>query len=171
MRVKHIMQGRFMNHPLHPALVHLPIGAWLVSPMFDVLSRSRKKDGFLGNAFVPASYYAILIGVLAAVPTAAAGLAEYVDVPRASKPKRVATAHMVLNVALLSGYAAQLFVRDRDAVKIKRRMIAWNLVQAAALGYSGYLGGLLSYNYRVGERTEPLVGVPASVEETVKLAA
>jgi len=34
MGVKELLQGRWMNHPLHPALAHIPTGLWPAALVF-----------------------------------------------------------------------------------------------------------------------------------------
>ena len=34
---KDVLHGKWLGHPLHPALVSLPIGAWTLAFLFDVM--------------------------------------------------------------------------------------------------------------------------------------
>ena len=36
-RFKTLLHGTWMGHPLHPAITDVPIGAWLLAGLFDVL--------------------------------------------------------------------------------------------------------------------------------------
>ena len=38
--LKGLLQGKWLGHPLHPALVHLPTALWPAALLFDLLSRT-----------------------------------------------------------------------------------------------------------------------------------
>jgi uncharacterized membrane protein len=35
--IKSFLQGKWLGHPLHPALVHIPVGAWTAALIFDLI--------------------------------------------------------------------------------------------------------------------------------------
>jgi uncharacterized membrane protein len=41
MAVKDFFQGKWLGHPLHPAIVHVPTGLWPAALVFDLLSHLR----------------------------------------------------------------------------------------------------------------------------------
>lgn len=141
-----------MAHPLHPALVHFPIGFWTASLVFDILSVLRVET-VTANYFVMMSWYCILFGVIAALPTAITGVAEFVTIPRSTKAQVLALGHMTLNVLLLAAYIVQLSLRNTDALQVSTPALLANGFSFVMLGVSGYLGGKLAYEYRIGSRT------------------
>jgi uncharacterized membrane protein len=150
--VKQTIQGKGLAHPIHPALVHLPIGFWFASLIFDVLSKAQDNP-VSGNLWVNAAWYLILFGVIAAVPAAISGLAEFVDLPQSTRVQRIALTHMILNVLIIVGYIVHLFIRDTSAVAVSNATLFFNIGLIGLLSYSGYLGGKLAYLYAVGTRT------------------
>jgi uncharacterized membrane protein len=56
------LAGRY-GHPLHPALVAVPIGAWVTSFVFDVASHLDSDPGFLAHG----ARWLIAIGVIGLV--------------------------------------------------------------------------------------------------------
>lgn len=139
-----------MSHPLHPAMVHVPIGLWIGALVFDLCSRFAHDA--TGPFFVMASFYSILLGVLVAVPTAVTGLAEFTDIPHGSRARRLARLHMGMNLALVVGYVAQLILRDPSRSVVETWIFLLNIMQALGLGFSGYLGGRLVFEQHVGIR-------------------
>lgn len=149
--LKDFLQGRFMNHPLHPMTVHLPIGLWVASVVFDLAFFASGT-----TAFATASYYCIGLGLVITLVSVPTGLAEYVDIPAQSLPKAIATTHLILN-----GVTAVLFL---VTFIMRRRMeggpsmgVTWgqfivSLVATSTLAYSGYLGGRLVYEFGLGHR-------------------
>jgi uncharacterized membrane protein len=151
MALKNVLQGGRLGHPLHPAFVHLPIGFWVGSLIFDVLSQAQS-DPVYGNFFVIAAWYLVVFGVVAALPTALTGLAEFVDLPQSTRVQRIGLTHMILNVLVTVGYLIQIFVRDTGLVKTTGGILLFNLVLLVVLSYSGYLGGTMAFRYAVGGR-------------------
>jgi uncharacterized membrane protein len=151
--LKSILQGRFMNHPMHPMLVHLPIGLWIVSFIFDICFLSTAN-----GVFAQASWYCMLIGLIGAGLSAVAGLAEYVDIPRNSLPRRVATSHMVINLVVTALFLVDLLIRYRMTAGVPtlvtRGQFFLSLLSVFLLSISGYLGGLLVYNYGIGYKPQ-----------------
>src|SRR5690349_5936897 len=78
-RVKNWLNGVWLGHALHPALTDVPIGAWCAGAMLDLVGASREADA------------AMTVGVLAAVPTALAGAADWADA--SEEPRRIGLIH------------------------------------------------------------------------------
>ena len=93
--LKNILQGKWLGHPLHPAIVHLPAGLWPAALLFDVLSCWMEWGG---NPLVRTSFACIaggLIAVTIAVPT---GLSEWVEIKPGRPARRIGIYHLILNV-------------------------------------------------------------------------
>jgi nitrite reductase/ring-hydroxylating ferredoxin subunit/uncharacterized membrane protein len=134
--VKDLLSGTWLGHPLHPMLIVLPLGSWASATVLDLVGgrRSRKAaDRLVG------------IGVLAAAPTAAAGLSDWADT--VGKARRVGVFHALFNYLAVTLYALSWWNRRRGR---RARGVAQGLMGFAAVGVSGYLGGHLSYNKGVG---------------------
>lgn len=151
--LKQLLQGRFMNHPLHPFLVHLPVGLWIASLIFDI--------GFKVNGntnFAVTSFYCLLFGLIGALLAVPAGLADYVDIPENTMPKRIATTHFMMNGGIIILVAINLFLRYRLQFGVPGYItvpqLALSVFTIIALSVSGYLGGLLVYRYGIGSRRE-----------------
>ena len=64
--------GRWLGHPLHPALSDLPIGFWAGSALLDLTDRDPAPEGGLDPAGVFTA-----AGIAAAVATAATGVVDW----------------------------------------------------------------------------------------------
>jgi uncharacterized membrane protein len=159
--LRSILEGRFMNHPLHPILTHFPIGFWTGSFVFDVLFFFSAR-----GVFATASYYCILFGLIGAAFAVPAGFADYLEIPKNSVPKRIASTHLVINSVISLFYIANIYSRYRlenmAPDYITRGQFILSIFSLLLLGISGYLGGLLIYSYGIGykpqlrnERHEP----------------
>src|SRR3954454_14663134 len=74
--LKDFLHGKGLGHPLHPALIDLPLGAWSLAAIFDglELARGAKKAG--------AADTAIKIGLAGAAAAAIAGLTDWSETDR-----------------------------------------------------------------------------------------
>jgi uncharacterized membrane protein len=144
---KNVLQGKgFLSHPIHVAIVHFPLGLWEGGAVFDWMSQRSE-----WQKLSEAGYYANLLGIISAVPTALTGLAEWSDIPREHPAWKVATTHAVLNDAAL-GLALYNWWsrRNRRGHAPDRTNLIIDTALAGTLGISAWLGGLLVYDYGYG---------------------
>ncbi len=134
--VRDLLSGAVLGHPLHPLLTDVPIGAWTMAGLLDLVG---------GRAAAPAADVLVATGVAAAVPTAATGLHDWSDTRGA--PRRVGLVHAAANSAALGLYTASLLARLRGRRTAGK---ALGLAGLGALTAGGYLGGHLSYVEGVG---------------------
>ncbi|HUP57284.1 MAG TPA: DUF2231 domain-containing protein [Bdellovibrionota bacterium] len=165
--IKEILQGRFLRHPLHPMLVHMPVALWPLSLVSDIISMSSG-DPF----FARASFYMIGIGIAIALLAAVTGAAELIDVPRRTLAMRIGLTHGVLNLLIAGLYLLNFFARGdlstgSDGVVTSTDLIL-NVISVGLLMVSGYLGGLLVYEHGVGLRTEE---APSKLDGKLKKVA
>lgn len=135
---KNFLHGSALGHPLHPALIELPVGAWTLAAILDALelARLRRNGGFAETA--------IAIGLVGAVGAAVAGATDWSETD--GRAKRIGLAHGVMNLAATGLYALSLFVRRRSRSQgIALSMTAFGLTMSAA-----YLGGHLTYGEQIG---------------------
>ncbi|MBO8193181.1 Rieske 2Fe-2S domain-containing protein [Streptomyces oryzae] len=145
-RVRDALHGTWLGHPLHPALVQVPLGAWSSAALLDLLPGTRR-----------ASRVLIGTGVVAALPAAVTGATDWAAL---HKPQlRVGLVHAAANVAALGLYTASLTARLRGR-ECRGRMLGYGGLTAAGLG--GMIGGHLAYRQAAGpNKAEP---VPHLVE-------
>ncbi|HEX9516912.1 MAG TPA: DUF2231 domain-containing protein [Streptosporangiaceae bacterium] len=129
--VRNLLSGADLGHPLHPMLTDLPIGAWVSSALLDAAG---------GPAADRAADLLVTAGVVAAVPTAAAGLNDWSDT--AGPETRVGLVHAALNTTALSLYLASLVARAGGR---RRGRQAPGLAGLEVLPGGGYLGGHLCF--------------------------
>lgn len=145
--MRNFFEGKWLGHPLHPLLVHLPIGLFVLSFIFDLL-------GYLTDltVAVPGAFYTMALGILTALLAAVPGLVDFSDIRRDAPAKKKARLHMVLNLLAVGLYAASAVLRypevEADAPPVAAFLLS--LAAIAILSYSGYIGGELVYDEGVG---------------------
>jgi len=136
--VKDFLHGRSLGHPLHPALIDLPLGAWTLAAIFDAMELTglRKRND--------AAATAIKIGLVGAVAAALAGVTDWSETD--GRAKRIGLTHGVMNLSATGLYALSLLLRNRSRSNaIAVSMLAYGISMSAA-----YLGGHLTYGEQIG---------------------
>ncbi|MBL7498433.1 Rieske (2Fe-2S) protein [Frankia nepalensis] len=144
-RLRDLLSGRPLGHPLHPAAVIVPAGTLLSATLLDVTG---------GPGTRPAARRLIGVGLLSAAPAAAAGWADWLDTEGAER--RVGIVHATANLVGVMSYAASWWQRRRGGSGL-----AAGLAGATALGVGGWLGGHLAYALGVGVDTTAFQRGPA----------
>lgn len=144
-RPRTVLGGTY-GHPLHPILVPVPIGAWVASLVFDVVSRTADDAGTFANG----AYWLIGVGIVGAVIAALFGLLDLLAIPRGTKAFTTGLTHMTLNLVVVVLFVVNLFLRRGETHEsVATLPLALTVIGLLILGASGYLGGKLAYRYGV----------------------
>jgi nitrite reductase/ring-hydroxylating ferredoxin subunit/uncharacterized membrane protein len=133
--VKDALTGKWLGHPVHPLLTDVAIGFWTAGAVLDLLGHKHEKSAEVLTG----------LGILSAVPTALAGVADWVDTIGAER--RVGLVHALGNTAALAAFTSSYFAR-RNGDTSKGKVLC--AVGSGFLGFSGYLGGHLAYRMGSG---------------------
>jgi nitrite reductase/ring-hydroxylating ferredoxin subunit/uncharacterized membrane protein len=132
--LRDFLHGVWLGHPLHPALVDVPIGAWLSAAVLDLMPGQR-----------PAATTMVAVGTGSAIPAAVAGLNDWASLSRAQR--RVGLVHAVANVGAVALYSGSLVARLTGRYRLGR-MLGWAGLSMASGG--AYIGGHLAYKMGAG---------------------
>jgi uncharacterized membrane protein/nitrite reductase/ring-hydroxylating ferredoxin subunit len=142
--LKDFLEGKPLRHPLHPILVHFPIGLFVLSFLLDLASLAFPSL----PALVRDAFYAMLLGTITGLIASVPGFVDYTDIRGDHPAKRTATAHLALNLVVIALYGINLGVRSSmlAAAKTPLAPLVLSLLGVALLSLSGYLGGRLVYD-------------------------
>ena len=141
------LQGKWLKHPLHPALVHVPTSLWPAAFVFDLLSRSGGD-----NPFGQLAFYAILIGLVVAVLAIPTGYADWTDIKRDKPAWKLGLYHMILNLVITALWGINLGLRVpsfQAGQAIPVGLLVLSAIATLLLLVSGYLGGRMIYAYGI----------------------
>jgi nitrite reductase/ring-hydroxylating ferredoxin subunit/uncharacterized membrane protein len=127
--------GRWVGHPLHPALSDLPVGLWTGVVVLDATDRGAAPRDGIGAAGVLSA-----AGILAAGATALTGLGDWTV--SEEEDRRVGLFHGLLNTVALGLQGASLGSRMAGRRSTARALGVASLTVTAA---AGYLGGHLVF--------------------------
>ena len=134
--VKDLLSGSRLGHPLHPLLTDIPIGTLASATVLDLVASRR------GQA---AADVLVAVGLFSALPTIAAGAADWSD--SYGPDQRVGAVHALANAVGLGLYGWSLRARRRGD---RRTGTALGLAGMTSMAVGGYLGGYLSHSRGVG---------------------
>ncbi|WP_319461919.1 Rieske 2Fe-2S domain-containing protein [Micromonospora sp. RTP1Z1] len=128
-RVRDALHGVWLGHPLHPAMVQVPVGAWISAAVVDLLPGQRRAATAL-----------VGLGTVSAVPAAVAGLNDWASLTR--DQRRVGLVHAASNVVGVALYGGSLAARLNGRHGLGKALAYLGLSAASA---GAYLGGHLAY--------------------------
>jgi nitrite reductase/ring-hydroxylating ferredoxin subunit len=112
------------------------VGSWTSALILDLVG---------GEGAGPAADRLVAAGVIAAVPTAAAGLSDWAELTGGTR--RLGSVHALGNTTALLLHAASWIARKRGN---RRRGVALSALGFAIASFSAWLGGHLSFGLGVG---------------------
>jgi uncharacterized membrane protein len=142
------LRGAWLGHALHPLLTDFPLGAWTSTSLLDLFGGRRSR---------PAATGLLAFGVVTALPTAAAGLAEWRGT--AGGARRIGLVHAAVNTTALLLYTSSLAARLRGR---QGRACLLSVSGGIVATAGGYLGGHLSLVRKVGTADPRFATEPAS---------
>jgi uncharacterized membrane protein len=135
------------GHPIHPMLVTIPIGCWILSFVSDLVFLSNGN----ANPWNTVAYYAMLFGILGALAAAVFGLVDLLSLP-SGYTKSVGIKHMSINLIVVAIYVCNAWLRSGNPSSLKLPILL-SLVTILMLLVSGWLGGKMVYEAGVGVDT------------------
>ena len=139
-KIKNVLHGTWLGHPLHVILTDVPVGAWTAALVFDFLELSSGR-----KEFAAAADASITIGLVGAAGAAITGLTDWQDVDPPAR--RVGLVHGLLNLMGTSLFLASRVMRKRKSRSAGRRLALLGYTVATA---AAYLGGHLVFEQQLG---------------------
>jgi nitrite reductase/ring-hydroxylating ferredoxin subunit/uncharacterized membrane protein len=139
---RNVLDGVWLEAPLHPVLTDVPIGAWTAALVFDGLDVATGKEPIRHAADA-----SLVFGTLGALGAAVTGLSDWRYLSGGSR--RMGVAHGLLNTIGLVLSIVSLILRATGRRNAGRLTL---LAGYSISGMAAHLGGELSYHYglRVG---------------------
>ena len=138
-----------MKHPLHSAVVHVPVALWPAALLFDLLSYA----GVGANAMVRLSFVAIALDLAATAIAVPTGVADWSEIKQEKPAWKIGLYHMGANLLVIILYAVNLGLRLEDfkyATRVTPIQLILSAMGTLLLFGSAYLGGLMVYDHGIG---------------------
>jgi uncharacterized membrane protein len=143
-----ILQGKWLGHPLHPAIVHIPIGGWSAAVVLDVVAWCGA-----GTAVLPRlAFYSVVIGLLGALLAVPSGVADWAPIKKEKPAWKLGLYHMLLNLLATVVWAGNFGLRlgtVEPGAAITAPILLTSIAGGLLVVVSGYLGCLMVYDQGV----------------------
>lgn len=141
-RLKSFLNGTWFGHPIHPMLTDIPISAWLIAAVFDIIWLVAPTT--LEWA-ARAAEITVLIGLLGAVGAAVTGLTDWSDTYGAER--RTGLDHALFNVGATLLYLVSLIIRLYQPTGESIVAAIIGFIGLLCVLYAAYLGGKLVFTH------------------------
>jgi uncharacterized membrane protein len=138
--VKNALSGKWLGHPLHPALTDILVGSWTASLLFDLIETVSGRDTWRAAADTTLG-----VGLVTALAAGISGPNDWqytVD-----KPRRIGLVHELLNLSAV-GFNATSFALRRTGAREWARRVAY--VAYITVLASTWDGGDLVFEQEIG---------------------
>lgn len=125
------------THPLHPMLVHVPMGMIIGMVIFSLLALKWQDKHFAESA-----YYCSIVSLVFVGPVIAAGILDWLHLMQGEWSTLIVI-KMILGTVLTVLLAISVFLKAKGAAP--RRVLLFYLLCLACAGGLGYTGGELVY--------------------------
>jgi uncharacterized membrane protein len=153
MKLIDFLQGKWLGHPLHPALVHLPIGAWCGACMLDIVARMGVQNADIARLalyFVGAGLFVALL----AVPT---GVADWSGIKKEKPAWKLGLWHLIINAVAALVWCGNLGLRLQSLHSpepVTQPILLTSVLGTLLLSGSAYLGKLMVYDHGISVARE-----------------
>lgn len=135
-RFRSFLNGTWLGHPLHPAITDVPIGAWLITAIFDIFWLISPTS-FAWAA--RGAELAVALGILGALGAAVTGLADWSDTY--GSERRVGLNHAIFNTTALILYIISFILRLTQSSGDSVIAAIIGFLGLIAVLYAAFLGG------------------------------
>lgn len=146
MKLLDILQGKWLGHPLHPAIVHVPLGLWTAACLFDLVAWFGPDTPVLPQL----SFYAVLVGLIAALLAVPTGAADWAPIKKDKPAWTLGLYHLLLNFVATIVWAVNFGLRldaiGEDAA-VTAPVLVTSVIGILLVFVGGYLGSLMVFDH------------------------
>jgi len=136
------------KHPLHPALVALPIGLLVWAFVADLIYLGTDKD----PTWYDISFYSALAGIVTALVAALPGFVDYLTLAKGTDVNDIALVHMGTNLLVVGLFVIAAALQWDDGALEGSSLTAVVALHASGvtfLSLAGWLGGEMVFKHHV----------------------
>jgi len=144
-RLRSLLNGTWLGHPLHPVITDIPITAWMLTALLDIIwliSPTHNTWAAYG-AFVT-----VIVGLLGALGAIVTGFTDWSDTY--GSERRVGLNHSIFNVSATILYLVSFLLRLLAGPGDGVVAALLGFLGLACVLYAGYLGGEMVFTKGTG---------------------
>lgn len=147
MKPVEFLQGKWLGHPLHPALAHVPVGAWVTAAVLDVVAHASPHA-----TLALIGLYCVIAGLVFALMAVPTGVAEWSSIKKEKPAWKLGLYHLALNLIAALLWAVNLGLRWKTlgtAEPVTAAVWATSAIAAVLVLASGYIGTLMAFDHGI----------------------
>lgn len=148
--LKDLLQGKWLNHPLHPIMVSIPLGLWPISLLLDLSSMCRGGSA----AAETGAFYCIVVGVFGSAAAAITGLADFAEIKPGKPARSIGYLHLFLNalasIFWIGSAAFHWPAVNESLVRVPTGALVCSIIGLLLSATAAYLGARMVYEYGIG---------------------
>jgi uncharacterized membrane protein len=151
-KLSEFLQGKWLGHPLHSAIVHIPVGSWIAACLLDIAIWAE----WLNRGAGQLAMYCVAVGLIGAALAVAPGIADWMHIKKEKPAWKLGLYHMILNVAAVVVWAVNFTLRlnsDSD-LPITPSILITSLLGTVLVFISGYIGSLMVFDHGIAVARE-----------------
>ena len=142
-RLKSFLNGTWFGHPLHPVITDVPITAWILTAIFDLIWLISHTTWAGYGAFV-----AVIVGLFGALGAIATGLTDWSDTY--GSERSIGFTHALFNASATILYLVSFILRLIAGPGDGIAAAILGFVGLVCVLYAGYLGGEMVFTKGTG---------------------
>ena len=138
----------FAGKPFHPPLTDIPVAAYFVGAVFDLISFFT--DGSVSHDFFISGTHLFIAGGIVSLPTALTGFWDWLkSTQKGTQARRTANWHMAVMITVTLIVIADIIMRlgDWDKGAVSGLLLVHSLLAGGLVGFGALYGGALVYEY------------------------
>ncbi len=152
-------KAKAFGHPIHPMLITLPVGLFVMAIVSDILYLITRSSIFPVVSFVD-----IAAGVIGGLLAAIFGFRDWLAIPNGTRAKSIATTHGIGNVIVVVLFAISWLIRNgSDTVFPSAVAMIFSFVGIIVACGTAWLGGELVDRLGVGVDPGANLNAPSSL--------
>ena len=143
--------------PFHPPLTDIPVGAYVIAPVLDIVAFAGREQTWGPNLHAAAGY-ALLAGAGFSLLTVLTGFADWLRMRAGSEVRRITNTHAITMVVVTVLVVSNLLVRFNDTSDVTTGgVLALSIATGVLVTVGAMIGGSLVYDkgYKVRARMTP----------------
>ncbi|HJT55646.1 MAG TPA: DUF2231 domain-containing protein [Ktedonobacteraceae bacterium] len=144
-RLKSFLNGTWFGHPLHPVITDVPVVAWMLVAVFDIIWLISPTNNTWA---ADAAFVAVIAGLAGALGAIATGLTDWSDTY--GSERRVGLNHALFNATATVLYVVSFVLRLLAGPGDSIAATILGFVGLVSLIYAAYLGGEMVFSKGTG---------------------
>ncbi len=156
----------FEGKPLHPPFTDIPVGAYFIAPVLDVIGFIGRDESW-GRDLTVAAGYTLLVGAIGSLFAVLTGFVDWLKMRPGSEVRRITNSHFLAMVVTNVLVVTNLLMRPGiDEEPISAGLMIHSLAILVVMTFGAAIGGSLVFDKGYRVRKKPVAPGMGSSDPT-----